>query len=1013
MEPLVGGRVFDREIAIALGVTRREAEVLASIMQMMSNAEIAAMLFISERTVESHVSSLLRKLCVANRMELAERARSAIASYGPVGESPAPPSNGTAGAVSLPSRLAARPRFDIVGRGEQLRAIAAAFDRVNAGEGREVVVVCGDAGVGKTTVLAEAARDAFAAGACVLYGHSESDLAAPYQLFAETLGHLVTDAPRPMLLEHIAPQGPALSRLVPELRDRLPVTDPSVTVDASTERAQLFAGVVRVVQSWTRSQPIVLVIDDLQWADLASLQLLRHLVAVTAPMRVLVLASCRVHELPRSHPVVQALADLHRSLGVARIDLVGLDRADVRALVEAAAGRELDDDGGRFAATLHRETDGNPFFATEVLRSLSAPAGWAVPGPVDRLAVPSSVRTVIESRVGQLGPDAEHVLALAAIIGRDFDLDVLGAVSETSDDELLDILDAAARAALVREVSDGAIRFSFEHALIQQCVYDGIGRARRTRAHRRVAETLEGLARDRTAADVWQLARHWLDAGPDGHARALAHAQRAGDAALAALAPGDALAFYTQALRLHARAASPDPLVGIDIAIGLGTAQRQLGDPDHRTTLLDAAQRAITAGDDDRLAAAVLANNRGMASYLGGQDADRIRLLELATDRLARDHRSRPLVMSTLCDELSILGSLERRQSLATEAVALARASGGDAHLVRVLNDVAYPLAIPQLLDQSLVCSAEALEIAERHGAPDLRFWAAHHRGHAALRDGDRLEAERCLELRAEIADELDQPTLQWVVAFSRAHLAQAAGDLDDAESWATEALRIGTVSGQPDAAVIHNIQMTPVHNQRGAVVETVQDARGVGDIMPELRSLLLAVRAFELLQLGRREEAHGLLRAFAATDFAVPFDPGAWLVTHTIYASVAVACRDRSLAAALVERLTPLREQLGSTGAAAFEPVGYYIGQLATVLGRYDHADASFASAEAINTRAGAKYNRAVNDLAWATMLIERGTPGDTELARRRLQSALAISATNGYAHVERLAAEAQHRLP
>ena len=179
------------------------------------------------------------------------------------------------------------------------------------------------------------------------------------------------------------------------------------------------------------------------------------------------------------------------------------------------------------------------------------------------MALPDSVREVIGARVGRLGPDAERVLSLAAVIGRDFDLDLLARATETSEDDLLDILDAATAAALVRELADTPGRYNFAHALIQHTLYEDLGPTRRARAHRRVAEALEDLCGDRPGARVGELARHWFNATqPIDLAKAIGYSRQAGDAALAALAPADALRYYAQALDLYAQADDPDPILG-------------------------------------------------------------------------------------------------------------------------------------------------------------------------------------------------------------------------------------------------------------------------------------------------------------------------------------------------------------------------------------------------------------------------------------------------------------------
>ena len=291
------------------------------------------------------------------------------------------------------------------------------------------------------------------------------------------------------------------------------------------------------------------------------------------------------------------------------------------------------------------------------------------------MALPDSVRVVIGARVGRLGQDAERVLSLAAVIGRDFDLDVLARATKTSEDELLDILDAATAAALVRELADTPGHYSFAHALIQHTLYEDLGPTRRARAHRQVAEALEDLCGDRPGSRVGELARHWFSATqPDR--------------------PGQGPRLLPPGGRRRARCARPRPTPsattprpststprpttpirssGIDLAIGLGTAQRQTGDPAFRDTLLDAARRAADLGDTDRLVAAALANNRGLFSTAGTIDADKVEILELALDRLPADHPDRALVLATLCSELTYGSPLERRQALADEAIAIAR----------------------------------------------------------------------------------------------------------------------------------------------------------------------------------------------------------------------------------------------------------------------------------------------------------------------------------------------------
>ena len=183
---------------------------------------------------------------------------------------------------------------------------------------------------------------------------------------------------------------------------------------------------------------------------------------------------------------------------------------------------------------------------------------------------------------------------MAAVIGRDFDLDLLARATRATEDELLDILDAASGAALVGEQVDTPGHFNFAHALIQHTLYEDLGPTRRARAHPVVAEALEDLCGDRPGARIGELARHWANATqPINLAKAIGYSRQAGRRrGPSALAPADALRYYAQALDLYAQTDDHQPVLGLELAIGLGTAQRQTGDPNYRGTLLDPARRA-------------------------------------------------------------------------------------------------------------------------------------------------------------------------------------------------------------------------------------------------------------------------------------------------------------------------------------------------------------------------------------------------------------------------------------
>ena len=250
----------------------------------------------------------------------------------------------------------------------------------------------------------------------------------------------------------------------------------------------------------------MVVLDDLHWADKPTLQLLCRVVGHTSSTRLLVTGTYRDTELSVAHPLTEALATLRRESAVTVLPLSGLDDTGVISFMESMAGHTLDDDGIALANSVYRETDGNPFFVAEVLRHLAetgtivqdTDGHWVARTPGAEIALPDSVRQVVGVRVGRLGVLATKALSAAAVIGREFDLDLTAAVAEVEEDTLIELLEQASAATLVREVPGAPGRYTFSHALVQHTIYQDIGGTRRARLHRQVAEELERQVRERT-----------------------------------------------------------------------------------------------------------------------------------------------------------------------------------------------------------------------------------------------------------------------------------------------------------------------------------------------------------------------------------------------------------------------------------------------------------------------------------------------------------------------------------
>ena len=415
--------------------------------------------------------------------------------------------------------------------------------------------------MGKTALVAHVARTAHGDGAIVLFGHADEDVGISYQPWIEVLSTLVRSGDQELLAGLRAAPRSALARLVPEIG-----ADVDRVADPDTERLLLWEGTIEMLAAASQRAPVMVVLDDLHWADTASLQLLRHVISTTTELDLTIACTFRDTDLARGDPLNKLLADLHREGNVTRIALAGLADDELVELIGAAAGHELDEAGVGLAHALRRDTDGNPFFTAELLRHLGETGGivlgddgrWTVAEDLDEIGLPTSVRDVVGRRVERLGVEALRVLCLAAVIGREFNVGLLATLADVDEDPLLDLMDAAVSAAVLVE-SGTADRYRFAHALIQHSLYDELSPSRRARAHQRIAETLETEATTHNATTLAELAHHWVAATrPADLDKALGYVRRAGDAARDALAPDDAIRWYQQALDLVARQNPPD-----------------------------------------------------------------------------------------------------------------------------------------------------------------------------------------------------------------------------------------------------------------------------------------------------------------------------------------------------------------------------------------------------------------------------------------------------------------------
>ncbi len=390
---------------------------------------------------------------------------------------------------------------------------------------------------------------------------------------------------------------------------------------------------------------------------------------------------------------------------------------------------------------------------------------------------------MIGQRVERLGADARTALSAAAVIGRDFDLDLLIAVVELPEGRLLDILDEGVAASLLRENRDGAGRFTFTHALVEHTLYEDLGATRRVRLHKQIAEALEEQYGDVPDERLGELAGHWgatvVSANTD---KAIHYARRAAEHALQQLAPDEAARWYRQALELQGQAPGADRSERSELLIGLGEAQRQVGNPEFRQTLLDAAALAQELGDTDRLGRAVLANSRGYASQIGAVDAERVQALEAFAGALPQDDPRRARVLALLGCELHYSGDPARCRELADEAIEIARAADDPAALAEALRDAWSAILLPDTLQERQRICDQRLELATRLGDPRTSFWANRASVTVGMEAGDRARVESAVSSMRALADSVPEPYLQFMWLVFECGWASLQGDLPAAE---------------------------------------------------------------------------------------------------------------------------------------------------------------------------------------------------------------------------------------
>ena len=904
------------------------------------------------------------------------------------GEAPASrpsPSRTEHVAVPFPGLLARSEQKALVGRREPRERLSRWWQ-----EGRDegaLILVAGDAGIGKTRLAARLGAEAHAAGATVLYGRAEEETVVPYQPLVEALRHYARHCPGLREDAALAPHRGELARIVPELAHP---ERPSDGEELADQRYRLFEAVVALLGHAAARGPLLLVLEDLHWADKPTLLLLKQVIRHTEHLPATLLATYRDAEVGDS--LARMLSDVRRERVVRRIPLDGLSEEDTGALVQAHTHAAA---SPAFARGVFAHTAGNPFFIEETLRDLSELPGA---GQCDRLpaslAVPEGVKEVIGRRVGRLSPETVHTLTTAAVLGREFRLDALQAVTRSRQDELLAALEEGVDAGLIMEHVEHADRFAFCHALVREALHERPSASRRRRVHLAAAAALEA-ARERLEIPAAELAWHFYEAREIGGAeKAVEHCLEAARRAAASRAYEDAARHYEHALRALEFARGEVDAVRCDVLLALGGARWQAGEPGARAAFERAAEVARRLRSPDRLARAALGAGGRFYAPVAADDGYIVLLTE-ALEALGRvDTPLRARVLARLAQSIAIAEPGGRAAILAREAVAVAEGLDDTAAVPVALMSLHAALLHVAHADQRVDVATRARDAAVTAGLFEVAALAGHWLVFDLLEIGRLDEADRVHGELEQLAGELQQPLYRHSALAWRCVRAQLAGRFQESERLARESLRLAERAGAPDAQRHFVAQLFVLRREQGRLGELVGEIARLAGPGP---GALLWQAALPLAHL----DAGDVSRARDAYDrVAADRHPTTmfWLPVAAMLGEAAAALHDAEGVEHYYGLLLPYAGRLIQAGFAGnLGCVHRVLGLLAVRRSDRQAACAHLECALEVHTALGAPPLVARTQTDLAEVLLSGGTRAERARATWLLASALGTAEALG----------------
>jgi tetratricopeptide (TPR) repeat protein len=875
-------------------------DVLAALAERLTNAEIAARLFVSERTVESHVTALLRKLEATDRRELADIAKREQS-------------------LDRESRLPAVLELLIepagfVGRVGERRRLGELWGRCVTGPSR-IAVLAGDAGIGKSRLAAEFAAEVDRSGGRVLLGVCFEDAETPFQPFVQAIADDLAALSEVSVRRRAAADTAALARIIPGLARRAGVVAAANDLDPVSGQTTIAAAIGRYLRRAAEEAPLLLVIEDLHFATATTRATVRHLARSPIHAPILMLITTRDTAPDVDDELRVLLGDLARMPGVDGIDLGGLPAADVADLL-TRLGSTAD------ATTVTNETGGNPLLVVEVARS--------------RGGTTASLHAMLARRYALLTDADLTVVDVASVVGTEFDADVVARSVGCDLEAALDSLERIAAAGLVHAVPGRPGQFAFTHALFRRTRYDNIPPHTRLLIHRDVAATLAA----RLPADeavLPELARHASIAAPLGDAlEAVDYAMLAAARAERFLGLGEAATHFRRALQLAAVIEEPQPNLVLTLTIRLGEVLNGIGDPQSRELLLGAAAMARKAADPEALAKVALAMMRYGGVPVYGADPDFVAIVQEALLGLGREPSAlRARALAALSEDVTYTDP-DRALELLRQALDIAERLGDPETLGHVL--LSYRLAgkTPGNADAGHPTANRLITLGRRTGHTPFVLHGFIQRAWTFREEGDLASADRAMSAARLFLG--DEPAALYAALFMLYRSSQLllAGNLAGAEEAANEVLRL-EASGF-DTAMWYGPALMAIrgHQARlGELIPLIEPAIDHPAFGGSYRAVLAAAYAFA----GQHDDARSILASFSSNNFRDVRRNQLWLTDMTALAETADILGHQAAAAAIAEQIHPFAGRIAALPASVVSTVDLVLAQMALVTGDHQRA--------------------------------------------------------------------------